>query len=108
MSAGIQICSCQTSQLLSQSLWPIVISIILSLFELQFEEEVLDCVLDLLGKSRLKDHAKWDPVKIARTISAAVSIFPEVSGLNGKPVYGISFHLGSNDEIHKDYLSTSY
>ena len=30
------------------------------------------------------------------------------SGLNGKPVCHISFRLGRNDEICKEYLSTSY
>ena len=30
------------------------------------------------------------------------------SGVNGKPVYRILFHLGRNDEIHKEYLSTGY
>ena len=30
------------------------------------------------------------------------------SGVNGKPVYSISFRLGRNDEIRKEYLSTSY
>ena len=28
------------------------------------------------------------------------------SGVNGKPVYRNSFHLGRNDEIRKEYLST--
>ena len=32
----------------------------------------------------------------------------EVSGVNGKPVYRISFRLGRNDEIRKEYLRTGY
>ena len=31
-----------------------------------------------------------------------------ISGVNGKPVYRISFRLGKNDEIRKEYLSTGY
>ena len=30
------------------------------------------------------------------------------SGVNGKPVYRISFPLGRNDQIRKEYLSTGY
>ena len=30
------------------------------------------------------------------------------SGVNGKPVYRISFRLGRNYEIRKEYLSTGY
>ena len=30
------------------------------------------------------------------------------SGVNGKPVHHISFRLGRNDEIRKEYLRTSY
>ena len=33
-------------------------------------------------------------------------LFP--SGVNGKPVYRISFHLGGNNEIRKEYISTGY
>ena len=29
-----------------------------------------------------------------------------ISGVNGKPVYRISFRFGRNDEIRKEYLST--
>ena len=31
-----------------------------------------------------------------------------VSGVNGKPVYRISFCLGRNDRIRKEYLRTGY
>ena len=31
-----------------------------------------------------------------------------ISGVKGKPVYRILFHLGRNDEIRKEYLSTGY
>ena len=30
------------------------------------------------------------------------------SGMNDKLVYHISFHLGRNDEIRKEYLRTGY
>ena len=33
---------------------------------------------------------------------------PYGSGVNGKPVFRISFHLGRNDEIRKEYLTTGY
>ena len=31
-----------------------------------------------------------------------------ISGVNGKLVYHNSFHLGRNDEIRKEYLSTGH
>ena len=36
------------------------------------------------------------------------TIILHTSGVNGKPVYGISFRLGRNDQIRKEYLSTGY
>ena len=33
---------------------------------------------------------------------------PYGSGVNGKPVFRISFRLGRNDEIRKEYLTTGY
>ena len=35
-----------------------------------------------------------------------ISIY--ISGVNGNPVYRISFRLGRNYEIRKEYLSTGY
>ena len=34
--------------------------------------------------------------------------FISASAVNGNPVYRISFRLGRNDEIRKEYLSTGY
>ena len=34
--------------------------------------------------------------------------WPDGSCVNGKLVYRISFRLGRNDEIRKEYLSTGY
>ena len=39
---------------------------------------------------------------------ASATVFISVSGVNGKPVYRISFRLGRNDEIRKEYLRTGY
>ena len=41
------------------------------------------------------------------TMMAYIS-YLNISGVNGKPVYRISFCLGRNDEICKEYLSTGY
>ena len=39
----------------------------------------------------------------------AVNLFCiKISGVNGKPVYRISFRFGRNYEIRKEYLSTGY
>ena len=44
--------------------------------------------------------------RIAKLKSAYNSLIN--SGVNGKPVNRISFCLGRNDEIRKEYLSTGY
>ena len=42
-----------------------------------------------------------------RNIQKPSYLFTSASGVNGKPVYRNSFRLGRNDEIRKEYLSTS-
>ena len=41
-------------------------------------------------------------------VNAKYQYVPYISGVNGKPVYRISFRLGRNDEIRKEYLSADY
>ena len=45
-------------------------------------------------------------MKLQKLILCVLYIF--VSGVNGKLVYRISFRLGRNDEIRKEYLRTGY
>ena len=53
--------------------------------------------LDTLGVEN------FDKIPLSHTVKEI-----EASGVNGKPVYRISFRLGRNDEIRKEYLSTGY
>ena len=47
-------------------------------------------------------------MKVCKTWVIFWIITIDISGVNGKPVYHISFRLGRNDEIRKEYLRTGY
>ena len=40
--------------------------------------------------------------------ATSLALSMSTSGVNGKPVYRISFRLDRNDEIRKEYLRTGY
>ena len=55
-----------------------------------------------------RDFVLVNTRQITGQISGQTSRWIGLSGVNGKPVYRISFRLGRNDEIRKEYLSTGY